>query len=53
MATPENVWIKLYLNEDDQDPKVFKVKNFVGDVDELKGKIKEKLKARLDDIDAP
>ena len=55
MATAEpsqSVWIKLYLNENDQNPSVFKIKDFEGDIDDLKKKIKEENPNDLSSVDA-
>ena len=47
-----SVWVKLYLNKDDQDPSILFIDNFSGNVYQLKEKIKEKEQSGLKEIDA-
>jgi len=48
-AATTNVWVKLYLGKDDQEPAVFKIKSNLEDVDDLKKAIKKEKPNRLKD----
>lgn len=42
-----SVWIKLYIGEDDSEPKVFGIYDFSGNIDQLKTKVQEEAKKRF------
>ena len=41
------VWIKLYIGEDDPEPKVFGIYDFSGNIDQVKTKVQEEAKKRF------
>ena len=44
----QSVWAKVYIGEDDTRPSVFGIYDFKGNIDQLKEKIKERRRPRLD-----
>ena len=53
VATMSNAWIKLYIDENDENPSVFGIYEFYGKIDQLNEKIKKKEKHDLRTVDAP
>ena len=45
--TMTSVWIKLYIGEDDPEPRVFGIYDFKGNVDQVKTKVQEEAKKRF------
>ena len=45
------VWIKLYLHREDEEPSEFGIRNFDGDIDELKEEVKKKNANSLQNVD--
>eukprot|EP00543_Licmophora_paradoxa_P000911 CAMPEP_0202441122 /NCGR_PEP_ID=MMETSP1360-20130828/445_1 /ASSEMBLY_ACC=CAM_ASM_000848 /TAXON_ID=515479 /ORGANISM="Licmophora paradoxa, Strain CCMP2313" /LENGTH=90 /DNA_ID=CAMNT_0049055893 /DNA_START=19 /DNA_END=287 /DNA_ORIENTATION=+ len=51
-AATTNVWVKLYLGDNDPRPTVFKIEPIPKDVNDLRKAIKKEKPNRLKDIDA-